>query len=127
MSNICRIARQLWPTKVRHQLICGVALVHLLLMTFFVVDLVQRQRFFLKQQSLEQTKSLVETLAVNSTSWVLSNDVVGLPGQTHQNDQSSAMKGCGFVSVQVPDVLRETRNATRPASHQLNSTFFGHR
>jgi len=78
MSDILSIARKFWPTKVRHQLICGVALVHLLLMTFFVVDLVRRQRVFLQQQSFEQTKSLVETLAVNSTSWVLSNDVVGL-------------------------------------------------
>ena len=78
MSDIRTIARKLWPTKVRHQLICGVALVHLLLMTFFVVDLVRRQRAFLQQQSFEQTKSLVETLAVNSTSWALADDVVGL-------------------------------------------------
>ena len=78
MSDILTFARKLWPTKVRNQLICGVALVHLLLMTFFVVDLVRRQRVFLKQQSLEQTTSLAETLAVNSTSWALSNDVVGL-------------------------------------------------
>lgn len=64
--------------KIRHQLIGGVALVHLLLMTFFVFDLVARQRDFLRQQSLEQTRSLVHTLALNSSSWVLANDVVGL-------------------------------------------------
>lgn len=70
--------RRLWPAKIRTQLICGIALVHLVLMTVFVVDLVARQRDFLKKQSLEQTTSLVSTLAVNSTSWVLANDVAGL-------------------------------------------------
>jgi PAS domain S-box-containing protein len=47
-------------------------------MTIFVFDLVMRQRDFLREQSLEQTKSLARTLAINSSSWLLANDVVGL-------------------------------------------------
>jgi PAS domain S-box-containing protein len=78
MLTIWKLLRRLWPRKIRYQLVCGVALVHLFLMTVFVVDLVARQREFLKQRSLEQTDGLVRTLAVNSTSWVLANDVVGL-------------------------------------------------
>ena len=78
MLAVWKHLTRLWPRKIRHQLICGVALVHLLLMTLFVVDLVGRQREFLKQQSLGQTQGLARTLAVNSTSWVLANDVVGL-------------------------------------------------
>ncbi|MDD5348681.1 MAG: ATP-binding protein [Chthoniobacteraceae bacterium] len=78
MHALFSIPRKLWPTKVRHQLICGVALVHLLFMTFFVITLVERQRAFLRQESLDQTASLAGTLAVNSTSWVLANDIVGL-------------------------------------------------
>jgi signal transduction histidine kinase/ActR/RegA family two-component response regulator len=69
---------RLWPSTIRSRLIVGVAVVHLLLMTTFVFDLVMRQRDFLKEQSLEQTKSLAQTLAINSSSWILANDVVGL-------------------------------------------------
>ncbi|MFH2124312.1 MAG: GAF domain-containing protein [Pseudomonadota bacterium] len=78
MTSLFNITKGLWPATIRSQLICGVALVHLLLMTVFVFDLVSRQREFLRQQSLEQTTSLVETLAINSSSWVLANDVTGL-------------------------------------------------
>ncbi len=78
MASLRKIISGLWPSKIRNQLICGVALVHLLLMSFFVFDLVERQRDFLGQQSLEQTTGLAETLAINSSSWVLANDVVGL-------------------------------------------------
>ncbi|MDG4475775.1 GAF domain-containing protein [Thiovibrio frasassiensis] len=78
MATLHTIITGFWPTKIRSQLILGVALVHLLLMSFFVFDLVARQRDFLSQQSLEQTKSLADTLAINSSSWVLANDVAGL-------------------------------------------------
>ena len=78
MASLRNTIKGLWPSEIRTQLICGVALVHLLLMSFFVFDLVGRQRDFLGQQSLEQTTSLAETLAINSSSWVLANDVVGL-------------------------------------------------
>jgi len=78
MISLTNPIARLWPSKLRSQLIVGVAVVHLLLMTVFVSDLVTRQRDFLQEQSLEQTKSLAQTLAINSSSWVLANDVVGL-------------------------------------------------
>lgn len=56
----------------------GIALVHAILMTIFVVDLVERQREFLHRQSIDQVLSLAETLAASSTSWVLADDVIGL-------------------------------------------------
>jgi len=65
-------------SSIRRQLILGIALVHAILMTIFVSDLVERQRNFLHNQAVEQTTSLAETLAANSTSWVLSSDVIGL-------------------------------------------------
>ncbi len=70
--------RRLWPRKVRSQLIAGVALVNLVMMSIFVWDLVERQRRFLKEHSLAETQALAQALAVNSGSWVLANDVVGL-------------------------------------------------
>lgn len=69
---------KIWPSTIRTQLILGVALIHLLLMTGFIVDLVTRQQDFLKRQALEEIRSLTSTLAINSCSWVLANDVVGL-------------------------------------------------
>ena len=78
MISLSNIIARLWPSTIRSRLIAGVALVHLLLMTAFVFDLVIRQRDFLRAQSLEQTKSLAQTLAINSSSWILANDVVGL-------------------------------------------------
>ncbi|MGD9642200.1 MAG: PAS domain S-box protein [Elusimicrobiales bacterium] len=70
--------KDLWPERLRNQLILGVALVHLVLMTIFILDLTGRQRKFLLDQSLEHVKTFAETLASNSTSWMLANDVAGL-------------------------------------------------
>jgi len=78
MISLPSIIGRFWPSTIRSRLIVGVALVHLLLMTTFIFDLVVRQRDFLQEQGLEQTKSLAQTLAINSSSWILANDVVGL-------------------------------------------------
>ncbi|MBN2808995.1 MAG: response regulator [Deltaproteobacteria bacterium] len=73
-----RLLRKIWTTSIRRQLILGIALVHAVLMTIFVADLVRRQSDFLRVQSIRQTLGLAQTLAANSVSWVLANDVVGL-------------------------------------------------
>ena len=62
---------RLWPTSLRRQLILGVALVHLCLMTVFVVDIVTRQRLFLRSEDIDQVRSMAKLLAINSSSWVL--------------------------------------------------------
>jgi PAS domain S-box-containing protein len=56
----------------------GIALVHAILMTIFVADLVSRQKTFLGAQSIEQTEALANSLSANSVSWVLADDVIGL-------------------------------------------------
>ena len=78
MNKILKIAKDFWTTSIRRQLMLGIILVHALLMTIFVYDLVKRQGDFLHAQGVEQANSLSETLAANSTSWILSNDVIGL-------------------------------------------------
>lgn len=100
MSVFFKILKKLWPSKIRYQLICGVALVHLLLMTFFVFDLVGRQRVFLRQQNLEQCKSLAYTIAINSSSWVLANDVAGLQEIVKSVRQYPGLR---YVMVISPD------------------------
>jgi PAS domain S-box-containing protein len=72
-----------WPKtfltrSIRRQMILGIALVHAVLMTIFVTDAVLRQRNFLQRQSVHNTENLARTLAANSISWVLADDVIGL-------------------------------------------------
>lgn len=72
------LIHKVWTHSITRQLILGIAGVHAILMSIFVYDLVERQRGFLHEQTKNQTISLAETLAANSISWVLSNDVLGL-------------------------------------------------
>lgn len=61
----------------------GIALVHALLMTIFVFDLVSREKDFLISLSEKQAIGLAETLATNGTSWILSQDVIGMEEIIH--------------------------------------------
>jgi len=42
--------KTVWPKSIRNQLILGIALVHLILLTIVVVDQLNRQKKFLKKQ-----------------------------------------------------------------------------
>ncbi|MFA6978915.1 MAG: PAS domain S-box protein [Ignavibacteriaceae bacterium] len=68
----------IWKTSVRRQLVIGVAFVHLVLMTIFVTDLVQRQKTFLHQRVSHEALASAQILAASSKTWVLSDDFVGL-------------------------------------------------
>lgn len=65
-------------TSFRSRLIWGVTGLHLALMLLVVSDLVWRQHMFLHNQGEEHARSLAQTLAVSSTSWVMAQDVSGL-------------------------------------------------
>lgn len=70
--------KQLIFSSLARQLIFGIAVVHAVLMTIFVFDLVERQRDFMQHQSNNQAMGLAATLATNGSSWVLANDLVGI-------------------------------------------------
>ncbi len=72
------LIKKIWTRSIRRQLLLGIALVHAVLMTIFVFDLVGRQRNFLHEQSISNTLSLSQSLASNAVSWVLAHDVIGL-------------------------------------------------
>jgi len=78
VQNIIRSVSGFWNRSIQRQLMLGIALVHAILMTIFVTDLVSRQKSFLNKQSVEQTEALARSLAANSVSWVLADDVIGL-------------------------------------------------
>lgn len=64
--------------SIRRQLIFAIVFTHALMMSIFIYDLTYNQKEFLHDQSLVQTMSLANTLSKNSTSWVLSNDYIGM-------------------------------------------------
>lgn len=78
MKKLANTLNRVWTGSIQRQLMLGIALVHAVLMTIFVMDMVSRQHQFLNTQSKEQTKALARTLAANSVSWVLADDVMGL-------------------------------------------------
>ena len=73
-----RLGQLLPQASIQRKLVFGVALVHLMLMTIFVVDLVQRQRDFLWDELTRRTLHHAHVLAVSSSAWVLSDDLVGM-------------------------------------------------
>jgi diguanylate cyclase (GGDEF)-like protein/PAS domain S-box-containing protein len=64
--------------SIKHSLIIGIAIIHAILMSIFVFDLVQREKAFLLDESKAATIGITRTLAVNSINGVLSNDLIGL-------------------------------------------------
>ncbi|MEC9482839.1 MAG: diguanylate cyclase, partial [Halomonas sp.] len=64
--------------RIRNQLIIGIALIHAILMSLFILDLVHKQRAFLLSQSHETAAAMAKILAANATSWTLARDFVGL-------------------------------------------------
>ncbi|MDH5359140.1 MAG: response regulator [Gammaproteobacteria bacterium] len=78
MTDMIDSLKKFWTKSITRQLVLGITLVHAVLMSIFIFDLVERQADFLHQQAVKQTSSLVKTLSANSTSWVLASDVLGL-------------------------------------------------
>jgi len=70
--------RPLARQSIRTRLVIGIALVHAVLMTLFITDLVHRQRQFMRTESGDRAQGLAQMVAVNSVSWVLAHDVHGL-------------------------------------------------
>lgn len=92
MKNIIYTIKSFWTASIQRQLMLGIILVHAILMTVFVYDLVNRQQDFLHNQSIEQAHSLTETLAANSVSWVLANDIFGLEEILHSQKRYPDLK-----------------------------------
>jgi diguanylate cyclase (GGDEF)-like protein/PAS domain S-box-containing protein len=70
--------KQFWTGSIHRQLMLGIALVHGILMTIFVADLVYRERQFLLDLSQNQATGLAHALAANGSSWILAHDFIGI-------------------------------------------------
>ena len=70
--------RNFFAGSVRKQLIWGVALIHAVMMTLFVHDLMVRQQEFLIQAQTDEARSLVKTLSLSAITPMLASDLAGL-------------------------------------------------
>ena len=75
---IMRIRGISGPFSIRRQLIIGVAIVHLLLMTIFVIDLTVRQRDFLTERAKDRVLYQVSALSTSSQRYIIVDDIAGL-------------------------------------------------
>ncbi len=62
----------------RGRLILGVALVHAVLMTLFIIDLTVRQRAMLLDRQEEAATALSQSLSTSAAGWLVADDISGL-------------------------------------------------
>ncbi len=77
-KNPIQSLRNYFGRSIRRRLILGITIVNLFIFTVFMLFIMDRQQSFLHAQSIEQANSLAHALAVNSTPWVISDDIQGL-------------------------------------------------
>ncbi|MES9852965.1 MAG: EAL domain-containing protein [Candidatus Thiodiazotropha sp. L084R] len=116
--------RHFWTASIARQLMLGIALVHAVLMTIFVYDLVTRQRDFLVQESSEQAISLAEALAANGTSWVLAKDYIGIEEVIHSQHSFPGLRYALYTDLRgevlgYTDRAKVGNYASDPISQKL--------
>ncbi len=119
-----KLLNRFWTASISRQLMLGIALVHAVLMTLFVYDLVTRQRDFLIDESRKQAISLAETLAANGTSWVLARDFIGIEEVIHSQHHFPALRYAVFTDLRgqvlgFTDPTQVGRYASDPVSLRL--------
>lgn len=72
------LLKRIWPKSIKLQLIAGFILTLFLVMSLFVFDSVNRQKHVMLQQTTSHAKSMVQSLAVNASSYIMSNDLGAL-------------------------------------------------
>jgi PAS domain S-box-containing protein len=75
---------KLWNIKkyvfgtLRGRLVLGVAMVHAVMMTLFIIDLTARQRAMLLDRQIEEATALAQSLSTSAAIWIATNDISGL-------------------------------------------------
>ena len=87
-----RFTRLFPGSSIRRKLVVGVAFVHLILMTIFIFDLVNRQRDFLWDELTQRTLHHAEVLAISSSLWVLSDDLAGMEEVIEGSSRGSGVR-----------------------------------
>jgi len=75
--NLTNIRNFMFGT-LRGRLILGVALIHAVMMTLFIIDLTMRQSKMLLNRQVEEATALSQLLSTSAALWIASDDVSGL-------------------------------------------------
>lgn len=78
MGKIAESIKKYFTHSIQRQLVLGIVIVFTILSIIFISGLISSQYIFLSRQSIEHTESLAQSLAANSVSWILADDVIGL-------------------------------------------------
>lgn len=113
-----------WTASIRRQLMLGIALVHAVLMTIFVFDLVSRQNDFLIDESRKQASALAQTLAANGSSWVLADDFIGIEEVINSQRAYPGLRYAMFIDTRgkvlgYTDKAQVGRYVSDPVSQRL--------
>lgn len=76
--KVTRFFYNIWAKSIARQLLIGVSLVHALLMTLFVYEIVSSQRRELNRSNVSMSESLAMMAAQTSLPWILSSDFSGM-------------------------------------------------
>ncbi|QKI88517.1 EAL domain-containing protein [Thiomicrorhabdus xiamenensis] len=104
--------------SIKNKLILSIALIHAVLMTLFIFDLVQRQMTFLEKESRVTAIGIAKTLATNSVPWMLSNDLAGLAEIT---DAQAQQANINFVMlINTEGKILAYHNNRSPQHHETS-------
>lgn len=101
-----RLGRRIQPS-IRAKLIISVMSVHIVLMTLFVVDMVNRQKEFLLSESTSSALKQASLTADAASSWVLSEDVAGM-AEVLQSSRSNTPTRYALIMDTRGQVLAHT-------------------
>lgn len=97
--------------SIRAKLIFGVAFVHLVLMTGFVFDLVERQKDFLLNELTRRAIHHADMIAVSTSSWVIADDLVGMEEVLQSSAQDRALRYAAVVGPEGRVLAHTDRKA----------------
>lgn len=110
--TIAALRQRIASAGIRLKLVVGVALVHLLLMTIFVLDLVQRQREFLLDELTRRTLHHALVLATSSAPWVMSDDLVGMEEVVEASSRGGDIRHAMIVDLRGRVLAHTVRQRT---------------
>jgi PAS domain S-box-containing protein len=90
----------MFGTSIRRQLVLGVATVHLVLMSIFVIDLTVRQENFLIQKAHRDAEFLCSMLVTGSKEYLRTQDLIGLQEVLETFAENNSIQ---YAMVTAPD------------------------
>jgi len=87
-------------SSIRFKLIVGITILFAFLSSIFVIVSIERQNDFIEQNAISHAVNLSHTLSVNSSSWVLANDFIGLQEVINSISNTSGLRYAMITDVE---------------------------